>query len=161
MFRLSLSHHQALLESTDPFWLTMFKMHVGSKMITFIKTLCKTNFCYKNRVFCYFKVVSVYKNDMCKELDVCVWSALLWAPLGIDVKLFKMLNFVCWQTETFWLPKIVLGEWRLLYVNVVLLMDVYIFVSSVCGLLHEVAAKSLLLPCVTRSFCSNLKKNIR
>jgi hypothetical protein len=37
MFRLSGSHHQAVLENADPFESTMFKMHVGSKMLTSIK----------------------------------------------------------------------------------------------------------------------------
>jgi hypothetical protein len=64
MFRLSLSHYQALLENTDPFQLTMFKMNVGSQMLTFIKILCKIIFCYKNRVFWYFKVVFVHNNDI-------------------------------------------------------------------------------------------------
>jgi hypothetical protein len=53
-------------------------------MLTFITILCKIIFYYKVRVFCYFKVVLVYKNEMYKELDVCVCSALLWAPLGVD-----------------------------------------------------------------------------
>jgi hypothetical protein len=47
-------------------------MHVGSQMLTFIKILCNTIIYYKNRVFWYFKVVLVFKNDTYKELDVCV-----------------------------------------------------------------------------------------
>jgi hypothetical protein len=65
-------------------------------MLTFIKILCKIIFYRKSRVFWCFKVAFVYMNDVYKELNVCVWSALLWAPLGTDVKLFKMLKFVCW-----------------------------------------------------------------
>jgi hypothetical protein len=52
-------------------------MHVGSQMLTFIKILCKIIFYYKNRVFLVFWSGFVYKNDMYKELNVRVWSALL------------------------------------------------------------------------------------
>jgi hypothetical protein len=39
-------------------------------------------FSIKNRVFWYFEVVLVYKNDTYKELDVCVWSAVIVGTCG-------------------------------------------------------------------------------
>jgi hypothetical protein len=52
-------------------------MHVGSKMLTFIKIICKIISYYKNEVFWYFKVVFIHKIFVYEEPNTCACSALL------------------------------------------------------------------------------------
>jgi hypothetical protein len=47
-------------------------MHVGSKMLTFVKIICKIISYYGNGVFWYIKVVFVRKIDVYRELNTCV-----------------------------------------------------------------------------------------
>jgi hypothetical protein len=47
-------------------------MHVGSKMLKFIKIICKIIFYYANGAFWYFKVAFVRKIGVYKELNTCV-----------------------------------------------------------------------------------------
>jgi hypothetical protein len=56
----------------------IYKLQLTSIIHIYVKiTLCVMNVQSLTKLFWYFKVVFVYKNDMYTELNVCVWSALL------------------------------------------------------------------------------------